>query len=830
MRILPFLTAAFVTVGLVTALDVQLKIGTSKAPRLGYFLSPQQGFWKNAEKINTDFNALVIANELKGDVDVTIDDRLVPHIYAQHDQDAYFVQGYLHAKFRLWQMDFQTRVAAGRLSEIAGADKLSIDRFFRRLGMVYGAEQTEAYINENNPVMKATVDAYTAGVNAYLKQLDPADLPFEYKLMNYAPENWTPKKTYLFLMFMSYDLTGRSATADLQLTNTRDYLGYDLFDKLYTNQQDSLDPIIPKGTAYLKPSIIPIKPATADLAYLHINNAQLAANNTNTSEGPEAPNKNNGSNNWAVAGSKTKSGRPILCSDPHLGLNLPSLWYEVQITTPTHSTYGASFPGSPAVIIGFNDSVAWGVTNAGRDVLDYYELKFKDSTQNEYWYNGAWKATTKRVEVIKVKDSADVIEDIAMTHWGPTMFDAHYQNSQSKGRTLAVQWTGHNASTGVETFYKLNRAKNFEDYLGAISLWKCPGQNFVFASKTGDIAIKQQGSFIARWERQGDFIMPGEDSSYAWQGIIPTDENPLIKNPLRGYVSSANQKSTDATYPYYLGTAASFPLYRGISVNKRLNTMNQITPEDMQGLQTDNYNVFAENARPALMKFIQLDKLSTDAKRMVGIMTNWNLYNNEHEKGITIFKTIWDSVEDAVWGDELISAPLPLTKPEAFVLLDQMNKDSNFSVADDIRTKERIETLKEQVNVGVEKATKELVRLENENKLEWSSFKATRVLHLTKMPALSRLNLPIGGGVNIVNATSENHGPSWRMVVHLTDEIEAYGLYPGGQSGNPGSPYYDSFIDYWAAGKYYRLLFLPKEKLESNPHTKWHITFKKVSA
>ncbi|MEI6189931.1 MAG: penicillin acylase family protein [Chitinophagia bacterium] len=822
MRLLPLIASAILTTGLVFTLDTQLKIGNSKAPRLGYFLSPQHGFWKNAEKINTNFDATIIANELKGNVDVYVDDRLVPHIYADHDEDAYFVQGYLHAKFRLWQMDFETRVASGRLSEIAGADKLPIDRFFRRLGMVYGAEQTEANINATNPLMKTTLDAYTAGVNAYIKQLDPADLPFEFKLMNYAPEDWTPKKTYLFLMFMSYDLTGRSANADLQLTNTRDYLGYDLFDKLYTNKQDSLDPIIPKGTVFAKPSIVPQKPIKSDSSYLH-NTKALAFNNEIM---PEAPDKNNGSNNWAVSGSKTKSGRPILCSDPHLGLNLPSLWYEMQITTPTHSTYGASFPGSPAVIIGFNDSLAWGVTNAGRDVFDYYEIKFKDSTRNEYWYNGAWKPTTKRKEIIKVKDSTDVIEDIAMTNWGPTMFDAHYQNPQSKGRNLAVQWTAHSTSTGVETFYQLNRAKNYEDYLHAISLWTCPGQNFVLATKTGDIAIKQQGRFVARWERQGDFIMPGEDSSFAWQGIIPNDENPIIKNPARGFVSSANQPATDPTYPYYLGAASAFPLYRGISVNKHLTSMNQITPQDMQAMQTDNYNVFAATARPALMRYLQLDKLSNDAKKMVNEMTNWDLNNSVDSKGITVFKIIWDSVEQAVWGDELAGSTIPLTKPEAFVLLDQMNKDSNWSIADDIRTKDKVENFKDQVTLGVENATKKLLELEKENKLEWSLFKATRILHLTKMPALSRLNLPIGGGVNIINATTENHGPSWRMIVHLTDEIEAYGLYPGGQSGNPGSPYYDSFVNTWAAGQYYRFLFLGKEKLKQNARTKWHLQFK----
>ena len=823
MRLLPFLASALVTTGLVVTLNTQLKLGATKSPKLGYFLSPQHGFWKNAENINTNFDATILANDLKGDVDVTIDDRLVPHIYADNDLDAYYVQGYLHAKFRLWQMDFQTRVASGRLSEIAGADKLSIDRFFRRLGMVYGAEQTESYINENNPVMKATVDSYTAGVNAYINQLKPEDLPFEYKLMNYAPELWTPKKTYLFLMFMSYDLTGRSATTDLQLTNTRDYLGYDLFQKLYPNQQDSLDPIIPKGTEFAKASIKPIKPGSADTAYLKMPAPKKLFR---YEESPEEPNKNNGSNNWAVSGSKTKSGRPILCSDPHLGLNLPSLWFEVQITTPTHSTYGASFPGSPAVIIGFNDSLAWGVTNAGRDVLDYYEVKFKDSTQNEYWYNGAWKNVTKRTEVIKVKDSADVIENISMSHWGPVMFDAFYQNQQSNGKNLAVKWTAHNTSTGVETFYKLNRAKNVSDYLQAISLWKCPGQNFVMATKTGNIAIKQQGDFVARWERQGDFIMPGEDSTYDWQGIIPGNENPMIMNPERGFVSSANQKATDATYPYYLGTASSFPLYRGISVNQHLTPMTQITPQDMMALQTNNDNVFAAQARPALNRLIQMDLLSPAAKRMVTILNAWDLKNDENSKGITVFKLIWDSVESAVWSDELAGSKLPLTKPESFVLLEQICRDTNFTVADDIRTKDKVETLKDQVNVGIERATQQLLILEKENKLTWGSFKATRVVHLTKIPALSRLNLPIGGGVNIINATTENHGPSWRMVVHMTDEIEAYGLYPGGQSGNPGSPFYDNFVDYWAAGKYYRLLFLSKEKLKESERAKWHMQFK----
>jgi penicillin amidase len=175
MRIVPFIVTTIATVGLIFVLNRQWNVKGNNTPRIGYFLSPQYGFWKNAEKVNASFDASIVASELKGNVDVYMDERLVPHIYADNDQDAYFVQGFLHAKFRYWQMDFQTRLASGRLSEILGSKTLVNDRKFRRLGMVYGAEETEKYINEHNPEMKATVEAYTAGVNAYLKQLSPAD-------------------------------------------------------------------------------------------------------------------------------------------------------------------------------------------------------------------------------------------------------------------------------------------------------------------------------------------------------------------------------------------------------------------------------------------------------------------------------------------------------------------------------------------------------------------------------------------------------------------------------------------------------------------------------
>ena len=500
----------------------------------------------------------------------------------------------------------------------------------------------------------------------------------------------------------------------------------------------------------------------------------------------------------------------------------------MQITTSTHSTYGATFPGAPAVIIGFNDSIAWGVTNAGRDVKDFYDIRFRDTTMQEYWFNNAWKKSEFRKEIIKVKGLPDDVETIAMTVFGPVMYDHSYKSKNEDGKYYAVRWTAHDASNELLTFYELNHAKNYSDYVTAITNFECPGQNFVFASKTGDIAIRQQGKFVAKWKQQGDFIQPGTDSNYLWQGFIPSTENPQMLNPLRGFVSSANQMAVDSTYPYYLGRAGNFPIYRGLEINKKLSAMNDITPQDMQQIQTDNYNIVAEMIRPVLLKLLDENKLTADELKWLNILKKWNLRNDISETGATVFKVFWDSVYTQTYSDEFGNSKLPLYWPEKTTLLESLLKDTHYSFADNINTKDTVETMNDVVLAAYKKACITLAKADKENKVEWGKFKDTYINHLLKIPALSRLHLPIGGGDVMINATTANHGPSWRMVVQLTDTIEAYAVYPGGQSGNPGSKYYDSFVDYWVSGKYYPLLFLKKQDAANNNRIKWHITFTKA--
>jgi penicillin amidase len=616
---------------------------------------------------------------------------------------------------------------------------------------------------------------------------------------------------------MSFDLA--SYENDFELTNARRILGAADFEKLYPIIQDSLDPIIPRGTLFEAPAVVVTPPAKLD-STLYNTNIDTSANIALTEPKPDP---DNGSNNWAVGGTKTKSGRPILANDPHLGLNLPSLWYEMQLSTPEMNVYGVTFPGAPSVIIGFNDSCAWGVTNAGRDVRDYYEIKFKDTTMQEYWFNNQWMKAETRPEVIKIKDSADLIENIAMTVFGPVMYDKKYPSRSKDGKYYACRWKAHDGSNELLTFNKLNKAKNYIDYVDAIATFQTPGQNFLFASKSGDVAIRQQGQFPAKWNRQGDFLMPGEDSSYMWQGMIPVKENPQVVNHARGYASSANQLPVDATYPYYLG--GSFSPYRGISVNKRLDVMNNITADDMMKLQTDNYNVFAEDAMPVLLKYMDENALNADEKNMYQLVKNWNMRNDVAEKGASIFRVWWDSIEAEIYTDEIAKLNGVSKWPDESTLVEGLLRDStDYSFIDNVSTTAQEDLSSNLVN-AFKKAYPALKKANDEKRLEWAAFKNTGVRHLLRIAALSRLGLNIGGGDHIINATKQYHGPSWRVVVHLTDEIEAYGVYPGGQSGNPGSKYYDTFIDSWTEGKYYSLLFLKKQDSRKTNKIKWRMTF-----
>lgn len=791
------------SLGLLVVLTLVFNFRISVLPPLGKFFDPFGGFWQNAET-----NHFPAMNEhplvgVKAPVQVQFDQRMVPHIKADNLHDLYFMQGYVTARFRLWQMDTQTRAAAGRLSEVMGEKTLEIDRNFRRLGLPHSAHKALDFF-KSDTLSNQIVNAYTEGINAYIATLDARNKPFEYKLLDYEPEEWSPIKCVLLLKYMANMLTANEY--DFENTNLLHLLGKGDFDKLFPAVYDKQSPIVPSGTLFPDPKIRPIAP-------------EKVAIDTDVIETiPNDYPDNIGSNNWAVSGKKTKSGYPILCNDPHLSLNLPSIWFECQLSTPTMNVYGASLPGAPAVIIGFNDSIAWGVTNGTMDVKDWYSIEFKDQSKNEYRHDNQWKKTTKVVEVIKVRGQKDVVDTVVYTHHGPIVFEKGQQTKIGKNLNLAVKWEALNPSNEMLTMYKLNCAKNYSDYEQALKHFQCPAQNFVYADVKNTIAIWQQGHLPAKWKDQGRFVMDGSNPLNDWQGYIPQEENPHSVNPERGFVSSANQHPTDETYPYWY--SGNFELYRNRIINAELERMQDITVDTMFQLQCSKFSLKAQETMPLLTTYLK----NTAFKNLKAEGRTWNeikRWNYQTYAGIvspSIFKFWTDTLLTLVW-DEIPVKDGRMRFPSLDATIQLMRTEPNHPFFDAKRTKHlRENAVTLTYDAFYWTADRHFHKVENSHfDMRWGRFKHTSIDHLSKVPALGVFHVGVGGEKNSVNAISERHGPSWRMVVQLHPQgPEAYGVYPGGQSGNPGSYHYIDFVNDWSNDNYYKLNFY---KYDNNQHT-----------
>ncbi|MEM9922112.1 MAG: penicillin acylase family protein, partial [Bacteroidota bacterium] len=533
MRLIKFLTALLLTAAFCYALNRSFPGSQSAIPALGQLFCPFTGFWQNAEGKSSLSDRQFNFPELSAPVKVYFDQRKVPHIFADNLKDAVCVQGYVTARDRLFQMDLSTRAAAGRLSEMLGARTLEFDKRQRRIGMVMAAENTLKNW-EKNPDDLELIQSYVKGINTYISSLSPRDYPVEYKLLDFSPELWTPMRCALLMKNM--DLTLCAREEDLETTNVLQALGRETFDYLYPLFNPKTSPIIPADREW-------------DFEPLNVYNDSLSKpmfgeyRHRVLDEVPD----NIGSNNWAVDGSKTASGNPILCNDPHLRLTLPSIWYEVQFHLAESNFYGVSLPGFPGVVIGFNKDIAWGMTNAALDLLDWYKIQWQDDQKSKYLYDGQVKEVLYKIEPYKVKGQADVMDTVRYTVWGPIAYD----DPESSHYDLAIRWLPHQAGgSAIQTFKGLSKATNYDQYRSSLNNFRTPPQNIVFASKEGEIALTIQGQFPMRRPEQGRFVLDGSTSESAWKGTIPIKHNPSIRNPESGFVSSANQRSTGPSYPY----------------------------------------------------------------------------------------------------------------------------------------------------------------------------------------------------------------------------------------------------------------------------------------
>ena len=784
MKLLRFILVFLITIGLTIALN--FKIGD--IPPLGKFLDPYHGFWQNTEQEYYD-QALNIQG-LQNKVTVHYDKYLIPHIIAENDHDLYLAQGYVTAMHRLWQMEFQTHAAAGRISEIIGEKALDFDRLQRRKGMIFGATNAQMAFN-NNDTIKQAVEAYAEGVNQYINSLSYEDLPIEYKLLDYQPESWTTLKSALLLKYMADDLSG--SDADLENTNAYHLLGPERFNFLFPDTLNNTDPVISNDVQY------DFEPVVIDTPEIFVPN--LPQNSSFTKTNPD-----NGSNNWVVAGSKTNSGKPILANDPHLGLNLPSLWFVMQLTTPTLNVMGATLPGALGVIIGHNEDISWGVTNARRDVRDWYSIEFKNESKNEYLFDNKWLKTQKVAEEIKIRGEDSFFDTVVYTHYGPVVYDSSYSKSRDY-YNFSLRWIAHDPSEEQYTFYLLNRSKDYNDFVEALKYYSSPAQNFAFASTEGDIAMWIQGKFPLKSPGQGKFLLDGSRLDQEWQGYIPFEHNAHVLNPERGFVSSANQFPVGKNYPYYVYDY-NYEDYRNRRINRKLESMDNITPQDMMAMQQDNFNLKASESLPLMIDSLDINQMTSQQKELFSLLKNWDFYNETQSKAASVYEVWWENLYALIW-DEFRNDTLALNAPDDNTTLHILKNFPNDEFIDIQATPEK-ETINQLITQSYFSAVDSIQSWveANEKDFTWANFKGTQIQHLLRLESFSVQNIDIGGNKGIINAVSKSHGPSWRMVVSMEEDVKAWGIYPGGQSGNPGSEYYDNFVETWRKGEYIPLLFL----------------------
>lgn len=792
MRLAKFLFFLALTLALIYFLDNRWVIGEQAIPPFGRILDPFHGFWNNIESHSEDSSVTLDLPGLKEEVTVVYDSLFIPHIFAKNESDLIYAQGYITARHRLWQMEFLTYAAAGRVSEFIESDAaFDYDRKQRRLGLGYGAEKAIAMMMED-PQTRMAITSYTAGVNDYIKTLSYRDYPLEYKLLHYKPEPWTPIKVAYMLKNLSQTLNIKDT--DFEMTNALKLLGREMVELLYYESDH------PAGAPIVD------NPGSWKFTSTPLDSVPLALPSEYISLPATAEKKHGiGSNNWAVHGSKTATGAPLLCNDPHLTLSFPSIWFVVHLNAPGLNTMGATFPGVPLVVLGWNDSIAWGCTNAERDLVDWYKIRFRDKTNSEYFSDGQWKKSTRRVETFNVRGRGIVFDTVTYTHHGPVVYDESFHGDNEKSQ-FAFRWIAHDPSNELKAIYLYTHASNHSQFAEALTHWQAPAQNFVFASTQGDIAMQVQGKFPVRRRNEGKFVLDGTSTLTEWRAFIPQEQNVYYKNPERGFVSSANQFPVDATYPYYVH-AWSYENFRNRRINEVLSKTEKARPEDMMSLQNDVYNLQAAESLPLMLSMLDMAALKSEASRIAETLTYWDYKNTKESLAASYYDAWWRNFVILIF-DEFEQPNVAFDVPTDHAIIRIMKTRPDLPLFDRISTPEK-ETLPDLVRESFQRAVKEVNDWENvkQRSVQWGQFKDTQINHYLRLAPLG-IHLNVGGDKGIVNAIGKTTGPSWRYIVSLEKRaVKVWAVYPGGQSGNPGSRYYDNLIRYWSDGKYYPMTF-----------------------
>jgi len=750
---------------------------------------------------------------LSAPVEILRDHWGIPHIYARTTADVIFAQGFVHAQERLWQMDFNRRLVAGRLSEILGPVSVPLDRWMRTLTMRRVAEgEVEILDDESRQIL----ETYAAGVNACMAR-EP--LPLEFRLLNFKPEPWIPADSLAWVKMMCWNLCVNWETEILRAR---------LIAKLGAETASSLEPSVP-------PEWVRVIPPGVDYSCIGTEALKRAAE-VRQFTGP-AGRQGIGSNNWVLSGSRTNTGMPILANDMHLGMTAPSIWYQNHLSGGDLHVTGLSFPGLPLVIAGHNEQLAWGFTNGFPDVQDLYmeHLRKTPEGKTEYEFCGNWYEADVKREEIKVKDAAPEIEEVIITRHGPVI------NLLIEGEgmelPLALRWTALDKANTVKAVIDMNRAESCEAFREALRGWLYPTQNTVYADRQGNIGYSYPGNIPIRAKGNGAVPSPGWTGEYEWTGYIPYEELPHMFNPAPGYIASANNRVVDDGYPYWVSPDFCTS-GRARRIVEMIKEKGILSVADVRNMHMDQVSIVA---REAMRGLEGIDSDDPELAPVFQLFRGWDGNLSATGPQSAVYEVFMRQLIVLVTTPKLGElapryagkGPTPVLAEGSmfgehsreWLMLTLSNPQSPWWDAEDGRTRTDLICRAMRETVDILKKTCGL-KMEDWN---WGKIHSLTFGHpLGSVKPLDRIfnrgPYPIGGDGDTIWASGINRfdlgerdmvGPPFRFIADLSDWNNSLGMLVPGQSGHPASTHYDDNIAGWFKGEYHLMLF-DRERVLAN--------------
>ena len=796
-------------------------------PSLSQILSPTSGLWSNqvdrqdfrsqlkdalarSSSIQRSSSKTELIDRQSESVRLEIDTNFVATLSSPSEYNLYFAQGYWVATHRLWQMEFLSRLASGRVSEILGPRGLPIDRFMRKLELQRAAAKSHELMSQD-PETRVAIDAFSAGVNARIEDVGEGrvPLPTEFFLLGLRPQKWEPVNSALMQKFMSWYLSGR--LDDLRFEKSLQKLGptgvMDLFPLEVPDGGTILgrDPRT-RIAKFAKPA--PSMPnVSSSEATQHVSRLSQFANGisklgVSSDQFVLEADPSTGSNNWVVPASRSRTSSPILSNDLHLSYTIPALWIPMRLHLtegPTaHRVFGAALVGAPGIIVGHNDDLAWAVTNGTDDVLDFYRLRFRDEKRTEYIFDDEWRPLISREEKILVRGKQPEVLLLRETHLGPLWIDNQIEGSIAQiPEGVVMKWVGHEASNELKTFLRLNRGKGVLACPDAFEFYVSPAQNFICVDRDGRVGYWKAGLFPKRPAERPleDHPVRGvhevSSSEEVWRGWIDRRENPS-RYPVTDYFSTANQA------PFPGRSVSDFgwhyaPPFRNLRIQEVLRGKQDWSPEEIVRMQADDQHWLGHRQKKLILKYAR----EFCASDLVTELESWVGRYSPESKAATLHNAWWNEIQESVWATRIGNQREALwPEPWRFLQLIEVEPDSPWW--DDPTTAEV-----ENFDARARRSMKAVCPSKNssDSVTTWNEQRPTRIQHVSRLPGLGVRVNSAPGADDTIFANRGDHGPSWKMVVTFVEsQPKVWFAFPGGVSGDPSSSLYDQYVSTWAKG------------------------------